>query len=59
MGTMKVWILRCSICGKRFERESVLAPVLSEVAPLHAYKDTPVACLGTGQILILHTDDNR
>lgn len=59
LGAMKVWTLRCSICGEGFERESVLAPVFSDVAPPHTYKDTVVPCLGTGQVLILHKDDNR
>ena len=56
---MRVWILRCSVCQKTFERETVVAPILSEVAPPHTYKDTLVPCLGAGRLLILHKDDNR
>jgi len=56
---MKTWILRCSVCGREFERETPVAPVLSEVAPPHTWPDGSAPCIGEGQLLILHEEDNR
>lgn len=49
---METFEVKCSVCGKVFERQAVAQPV-AVPAELHDQPDHPgVPCLGTGQATV-------